>query len=93
MSASETKFLSPPEPKAEAAKPAEANPQQALPAPQRQTAEPPIQAMAMLSMQMENSLRAVLGFSYDVGAQEKRLEQSGRAILARQAQGEVWGVR
>lgn len=59
-----------------------------LPAPQRQTAEPPIQAMAMLSMQMENSLRAVSGFSYDVGASEKRLEQSGRAILARQAQGE-----
>lgn len=59
-----------------------------LPAPQRQTAEPPIQAMAMLTLQMENDLRATVGFSYDVGTQEKRVEQSGRAILARQAQGE-----
>jgi len=59
-----------------------------LPAPQRNTAEPPIQAMAMLAMQMENDLRATVGFSYDVGASEKRVEQSGRAILARQAQGE-----
>lgn len=61
---------------------------QMLPPPQRNTAEPPIQAMAMLSMQMENDMRATLGFSYDVGSQEKRVEQSGRAILARQAQGE-----
>ena len=59
-----------------------------VPAPQRNTAEPPIQAMAMLTVQMENALRSVSGFSYDVGTQEKRVEQSGRAILARQAQGE-----
>ena len=56
--------------------------------PQRNTAEPPIQAMAMMALQMENDLRATTGFSYDVGANEKRVEQSGRAILARQAQGE-----
>ena len=61
---------------------------QPLPPPQRNSAEPPIQAMAMLSLQLENDMRATLGFSYDVGAQEKRVEQSGRAILARQAQGE-----
>ena len=60
-----------------------------LPPPQRNTAEPPIQAMAMLSMQAENDLRATSGFSYDVGASEKRVEQSGRAILARQKQGET----
>lgn len=60
-----------------------------LPPPQRNTAEPPIQAMAMLSMQAENDLRATSGFSYDVGAAEKRVEQSGRAILARQKQGET----
>jgi len=59
-----------------------------LPPPQRNTAEPPIQAMSMLALQMENDLRATVGFSYDVGSQEKRVEQSGRAILARQAQGE-----
>jgi len=57
--------------------------------PQRNTAEPPIQAMAMLSLEAENDLRATSGFSYDVGAQEKRLEQSGRAIIARQKQGEL----
>jgi len=57
--------------------------------PQRNTAEPPIQAMSLLSLEAENDLRATAGFSYDVGAQEKRLEQSGRAILARQKQGEM----
>jgi hypothetical protein len=40
-------------------------------------------------MQAENDLRATSGFSYDVGASEKRVEQSGRAILARQKQGET----
>ena len=60
-----------------------------LPPPQRQTAEPPIQAMLTLSMRAENNLRATAGFLYDVGSNEKRLEQSGRAILARQKQGET----
>jgi hypothetical protein len=62
---------------------------QMAPPPQRQTAEPPIQAMAMLTMQAENDLRATAGFLSDVGANEHRPEQSGKAILARQRQGEV----
>lgn len=57
--------------------------------PQRNTAEPPIQAMSMLSMEAENDLRATAGFSYEVGSAEKRPEQSGRAIIARQKQGEI----
>jgi hypothetical protein len=57
--------------------------------PQRNVAEPPIQAMSMLALQAENDLRATAGFSYDVGGQEHRPEQSGRAIIARQKQGEM----
>jgi hypothetical protein len=56
------------------------------PPPQRQQAEPPIQAMMALTQAGENDLRAVTGF-YDVAERESR-EQSGRAILARQKQGE-----
>jgi hypothetical protein len=57
-----------------------------LPPPQRQVSEPPIQAMLMSSQGAENDLRAVLS-NYDVGEQERR-EVSGKAILARKAQGE-----
>ena len=57
--------------------------------PQRNVAEPPIQAMSLLSLEAENDLRATAGFSYDVGGQEHRPEQSGRAIIARQKQGEM----
>lgn len=58
------------------------------PPPQRNVAEPPIQAMAILSQQNENDLRAVTGF-FDVQGAEQRPEQSGKAILARQRQGET----
>jgi hypothetical protein len=60
-----------------------------VPPPQRNQSEAPIQAMAALSQQAENNIRATAGFSYDTGAQEPRPETSGRAILARQRQGEV----
>ncbi len=59
-----------------------------LPLPQRQTAEPPIQAMVMASMRAENAVRRVTGF-YSVEVNEPKGETSGRAILARQAQGET----
>ena len=56
--------------------------------PQRNAVEPPIQAMAVVAQRAENNLRALLGY-VDVGEQERRPEQSGKAILARQKQGEV----
>ena len=59
-----------------------------LPPPQRQAVEPPIQAMAIVGQRAENNLRAVIGF-VDVQEQERRAEQSGKAILARQRQGEL----
>lgn len=54
--------------------------------PARQTAEPPIQAMAMETQAAENDLRAATGF-FDTGQRETR-EMSGVAIRARQQQGE-----
>lgn len=60
-----------------------------VPPPQRNFGEPPIQAMAQLSMQAEQDLRATAGYSYDVGSHDPRAELSGKAILARQRQGEV----
>jgi hypothetical protein len=57
-----------------------------LPPPARQVNEPPIQAMMMSSQAAENDLRAVTGF-FDVQDAERR-ETSGKAILARKAQGE-----
>lgn len=57
------------------------------PAPRREVAEPPIQALLASTTGAENDLRATTSF-YDVGDQERR-EQSGRAILARQKQGEI----
>jgi hypothetical protein len=58
-----------------------------VPPPQRNVTEPPIQAVAMMIQASENDTRAATGF-YDVGERESR-EQSGRAILARQKQGEL----
>ena len=55
--------------------------------PKRQVAEPPIQAMVMASMRAENAVRRTTGF-YSVEVSEPKSEMSGRAILARQAQGE-----
>ena len=57
-----------------------------LPPPQRQTAEPPIQALVLSTQAAENDLRTVTAFA-DLNERETR-EQSGRAILARQQQGE-----
>lgn len=59
-----------------------------VPLPQRMFGEPPIQAMVLLGQQFENDLRASTGF-FDVQGDEQRPEQSGKAILARQRQGEV----
>ena len=59
-----------------------------LPAPERIAVEPPIQALTILAREHRNNLRAVLG-EVDVDAQERRPETSGRAILARERQGEV----
>jgi hypothetical protein len=57
------------------------------PPPVRNVAEPPIQALTLMTQASENDLRAATGF-YDVGERESR-EQSGRAIMARQKQGEL----
>ena len=59
-----------------------------VPPPTRNFGEPPIQAMAVVAQRAENNLRALLGY-VDVGEQERRPEQSGKAILARQKQGEI----
>lgn len=56
------------------------------PPPQRQTAEPPIQAMMRETQGAENDIRAATGF-FDTNQRETR-EMSGVAIRARQAQGE-----
>lgn len=57
-----------------------------MPPPQRQVAEPPIQALMVSSQAAENDLRAATGY-FDVDQKETK-EQSGRAIIARQKQGE-----
>lgn len=57
------------------------------PPPARNVAEAPIQAIMATIQAAENDLRAVTGF-YDVHENETR-EQSGRAIMARQRQGEL----
>lgn len=59
-----------------------------LPLPQRSAVEPPIQAMGFLAQRASNNLRAVLG-EVDTDAQERKPEQSGKAILARERQGEI----
>lgn len=57
-------------------------------APQRQTVEPPIQAMMALVSQADNDLKAVTGL-FDASLGAPGPEQSARAILARQNQGGV----
>lgn len=57
------------------------------PPPRRDVSEPPIQAIMQAIVASENDLRAVTGF-YDVESNDRK-EQSGRAILARQRQGEL----
>lgn len=61
---------------------------QMAPLPQRNAVEPAIQSMVYASQQAENDLRATTGY-FDVQEGETKKEQSGRAILARQKQGEV----
>jgi hypothetical protein len=59
-----------------------------LPAPQRQTLEPPIQAIVMATQQADNDLKAVIGY-YDASLGKEGPESSGKAIIARQRQGDM----
>lgn len=58
------------------------------PPPQRNVAEPPIQAMALLMRSAAEDLKASLGI-YDASLGQRGPEQSGKAILARQKQGDI----
>lgn len=58
------------------------------PPPQRQQFEPPIRAIADAVRQADNDLKAVIGF-YDASLGQPGPDQSGKAILARQKQGET----
>lgn len=62
--------------------------QQLVPPPQRQFGEPPIQAIVMATRETDNDLKSVTGF-YDASLGERGPEQSGKAILARQKQGDI----
>ncbi len=59
-----------------------------VPPPQRQVFEPPVQSINMMTRQADNDMKAVTGI-YDASLGEKGPEQSGKAILARQKQGDV----
>lgn len=61
---------------------------QLAPPPQRQFNEPPIQAIALATRQADNDLKAVIGL-YDASLGERGPEESARAILARQRQGDM----
>jgi hypothetical protein len=61
---------------------------QPAPPPQRNSVEPPIQAMMMMVQQADNDLKATTGL-YDASHGAVGPEQSARAILARQNQGGV----
>lgn len=65
---------------------------QVLPPPQRNAIEPPIQATVVAAQRAENNLRAVMGFMDVHGAEQAPAQQSGRAILARQAQAQQGNV-
>lgn len=58
------------------------------PPPQRQQFEPPIKAIADAVRQSDNDLKSVIGF-YDASLGQPGPDQSGKAILARQKQGET----
>jgi hypothetical protein len=61
---------------------------QPAPPPMRQVYEPPIQAISMARMQAADDLKATMGmFDASLGAQGN--ETSGKAILARQREGDV----
>lgn len=59
-----------------------------VPAPQRNAVEPPIQAMALMIRQADTDLKATIGL-YDASLGQKGPDESGKAILARQKQGDV----
>lgn len=61
---------------------------QPMPPPQRQTAEPPIGAMAAMIKQADNDLKAVTGI-YDASLGQQGPEQSGKAVLLRQQQSNI----
>lgn len=60
----------------------------ALPPPQRQSVEPPIQAMTLAGASFADDLKAVTGI-YDAGLGARGNETSGRAINARKTQGDL----
>ena len=59
-----------------------------VPPPQRNQAEPPIQAMAHMTQQAGEDLKNVTGI-YDASLGAKSNETSGRAIIARQKEGDT----
>jgi predicted NBD/HSP70 family sugar kinase len=59
-----------------------------VPSPHREVSEPAIDGLILADSRFEQDLRAVIGW-VDAQAQERKPEQSGKAILARQAQGET----
>ena len=61
---------------------------QLAPQPQRQTAEPPVQALSLAIRQASEDLKGTTGI-YDASLGARSNEQSGRAILARQREGDV----
>lgn len=60
-----------------------------VPLPQRQVYEPPIRAIAEAIRQADSDLRSVTGYYDQFPQEEAGSERSGRAILARQRQGEL----
>lgn len=60
---------------------------QLAPPPQRNVVEPPIQATALLIKLADNDIKATTGI-FDASLGERGPEQSGKAILARQKQGD-----
>ena len=61
---------------------------QPVPPPQRMAVEPPIQAMMLMVRQADNDLKSTTGI-YDASLGQQGPEQSGRAILMRQKQGDI----
>lgn len=61
---------------------------QPAPPPQRQVYEPPIAAVSQMTRQADNDIKATMGI-YDASLGQRGPEQSGRAILARQQQGDI----
>ena len=60
----------------------------ALPPPRREQFDPAVQSLVIAIQQFDNDFKSVTGF-FDASLGEMGPEQSGRAILARQQQGEI----